>query len=290
VVFGEGRGQLSYATTHGDSMLFACGIAILVAALLEQPSRREVLWRALSLVIIIAGIVANDRRLAWVQVAASCVLIMIMNRRTRAVRGVLRCAIYVSPLVLAYGVAGWNSSSKIFAPVGLVRSMTDSDTNRSTWYRDAENYDLLSTFRANPVMGTGFGHPFETPLQLDDISKGFKEWRYLPHNSILGLWAFTGGVGFTGLWWAFVVGLMLAARSHRFAQRADLRIAASAAMASIVIFTIHCWGDIGFTEPKSIFLVGSGLAMAGQLAASTGAWRHTAADRRAMILSNAGRQ
>jgi hypothetical protein len=33
------------------------------------------------------------------------------------------------------------------------------------------------------------------------------------------------------------------------------------------------WGDIGFTEPHSIFLVGLAVAVAGQIATDTGAWR-----------------
>jgi len=74
-----------------------------------------------------------------------------------------------------------------------------------------------------------------------------------------------------------IVGQLLAARSYRYAQSPEGRAAASAAMAGIAVYAIHCWGDIGFTEPKSIFLVGAALAVAGQLAVSTGAWRVRAA-------------
>jgi hypothetical protein len=35
---------------------------------------------------------------------------------------------------------------------------------------------------------------------------------------------------------------------------------------------MHCWGDIGFSERKAIFLVGPALAIAAQLAVTTGAW------------------
>jgi O-antigen ligase len=150
--------------------------------------------------------------------------------------------------------------------------MTDASVNRSTLYRDGENYNLIYTLRENPLLGTGFGRPFDEKQPLDDISGGFKEWRYLPHNAVLGLWAFTGLVGFSGLWSVLVVGLLLAARSYRYARSSGDRIAASAAMAGIAVYLIHCWGDIGFTESKSIFLVGAALATAGQLAVSTGAW------------------
>ena len=46
----------------------------------------------------------------------------------------------------------------------------------------------------------------------------------------------------------------------------------SATLSSRSLLEIHCWGDIGFTEPISMFLVGSALAVGGQLAVTTGAW------------------
>jgi hypothetical protein len=271
IAFGDGRGEQSYATCHGDSMLFSCAFTIIAASFFERPRGWRVRWAALALLIIMGGTWANDRRLAWVQMAMSVGLLVAMNWRGRVVRRTARVALCFAPLFLVYVAAGWNSESKVFAPVHTIRSVVDGDSNRSTWYRDAENYDLIATFGANPLMGTGFGHPFEQPLVLDSLP-GFKEWQYLPHNSILGLWAFVGAVGFTGIWSVFGIGLMLAARSYSRLTSPDLRVAASLAMGSLVAYTIHCWGDIGFTEAKSIFLVGAGLALAGQLAASSRAW------------------
>jgi hypothetical protein len=277
VEFGLGRGQLPYATTHGDSMLFVGAIAILLAAFWERPTRTNGRWLILILPVLVAALIVNNRRLAWVQLAAACLLMLAMNPRGRATRALSRTLIYALPLLLLYGAAGWTSSSRIFRPVQFVRSMTDSAVDRSTLYRDGENYNLIYTLRQNPFFGTGFGRPFEHVQPLDDISTDFKEWRYLPHNAILGLWAFTGVIGFSGVWLALIVGQLLAARSYWSAQSPDGRAAASAAMAGIAVYAIHCWGDIGFTEPKSIFLVGAALAVAGQLAVSTGAWRVRAA-------------
>lgn len=283
VVFGEYPGQLGYATSHGDSMLFACAVGILVPFFFERPIRRHAPVLILTTPVLVAGMIANNRRLVWVELAACFLVLLAMNPRSRATRALSRLVVYAVPLILIYGAAGWSSNSRVFAPVRLVRSVGDADFDRSTFYRDSENYNLVYTFRANPLLGTGFGHPFEEAVKLDDISRNFQEWRYLPHNSILGLWAFAGAFGFTGLWSAFVVGLMLAARSYAHARSPAYRAAASASMAAIVVYTIHCWGDIGFTEPSSIFLVGSALAIAGQLASSTGAWpegpRRTARSR-----------
>jgi O-antigen ligase len=166
----------------------------------------------------------------------------------------------------------------MFAPVKTLRSVGDSEVDSSTLYRDLENYNLLDTLRQNPFMGTGFGHPFAEVVKLPDISF-FKEYRYMPHNSVLGLWAFTGAFGFTGLTFAIVVGVYCAARSYQSARTADERIAAFMVIATVLIYFIQCWGDIGFSERRGIHLLGPALAIAGQLAVSTGAWRGTAARR-----------
>src|SRR2546426_2923314 len=52
--------------------------------------------------------------------------------------------------------------STLFPYTTLFRSRTvvDSDIDRSTWFRDVENFNLVHTFRQHPVLGTGFGHPF----------------------------------------------------------------------------------------------------------------------------------
>jgi hypothetical protein len=89
---------------------------------------------------------------------------------------------------------------------------------------------------------------------------------------VLGLWGFVGWIGFTGLSMALVVGVFLAARSYSHARLPHERAAAFTAVGMILIYLIHCYGDIGFSERESIFLVGPALAVAGQLALTTGAW------------------
>jgi O-Antigen ligase len=279
IPFGMAPGEMEYATTHGDSMHFAVAVALLVALVFERPIRRHLQLLMCIAPILFAGMWANNRRLVWVQLGAACAILLVMNLRGRVTRALVRTTVYMLPVILLYGAVGWNSGSKIFAPVRTIRSMTDSEADRSTFYRDTENYNLVYTFQSNPILGTGLGHKFELAVSLDDIST-FKEWRYLPHNSILGLWAFTGMLGFTGIFWAPVCGMTLAARSYRMTRSPDERIAASVAMGSLAAYFLHCWGDLGFTEPKSIFLVGAALAIAGQLAMTTGAWRVSAAGNR----------
>jgi hypothetical protein len=255
-------GHLPYATTHGDSMLFACATVMLIVNFAERPVRRNGVLCLVLLPLLMAGMVANNRRIVWVEVAAGLLAFWLISRRSRLKRLVVQALIAAIPVVLVYVAVGWNSQAKVFAPVKVFRSMGDSDVDASTLYRDLENYDLLATMRVNPILGTGFGHPFAEPVTLPSIAAIFKEYRYMPHNSLLGLWAFCGPVGFTALWIAVVVSVFLAARSYAVARLPEERIASFGAMATVVIYLIQCWGDLGFSERKSVFLVGPALAVA----------------------------
>ena len=138
-------------------------------------------------------------------------------------------------------------------------------------FRDIENFNLVHTFIGNPVLGTGFGHPFVVAVDSDSLA-GFLEYHFLPHNSLVGLWAFTGAAGFSGLFLIVIVGLLLAARAHARARNSDQAITAAAVVGTLVAYIVHLWADIGFTEAPTIFVVGLAIAMAGQLAVATGEW------------------
>jgi uncharacterized membrane protein len=269
--------DLEYATNHGDSLLFAGAIAVLIGPLIYQPTSRHLRTVLLCVPLIAAGLIANDRRIAWVEVALVLIVAVALNLRRLVTPGVVRAGLWLSPFLLAYVLAGWWLPARVFAPVHLVRNLvvetrTDGTLDRSTLYRDAENYNLVYTFRSNPLIGTGFGHPFGRPAQMDDISQGFREFAYLPHNSILGLWAFTGAVGVTGLLMVLVIAMYLAVRAHDQAAEWQHALAAAVAVGTIGAYVLHGWGDIGFTEPAAIFLVGLAVAIAAQTATDTGAW------------------
>lgn len=269
---GAIEGKLNYATTHGDSLLFAAAAVLLLVRIAEAPSLKGVLTAGAVLPLLLLGMSANNRRLVYVEIAFALALFWIISRRSRVKRLVALGALGALPVVAVYVAAGWDSQAKFFAPVKIFRSVGDSDVDHSTLYRDLENYDLLATVRFNPLMGSGLGHPFAEVVKLPDISF-FKEYRYMPHNSILGLWAFCGPFGFSGLMIAPMVGMYLATIGYRAASTPADRIAAFMALSTIVIFLVHCWGDIGFSERKAIYLVGPALGIAAQVAATTGAWR-----------------
>jgi hypothetical protein len=264
-----------YATTHADSMLFASAFAIVLAVFVERPIRKNLLILLLVGPVLAAAMVANMRRLVWIEVIAVVATCYILNPWTPLKRKVTRLMVAALPLILLYLAAGWNSSSGIFSPVQTLRSIADPQTNSSTEWREIENMNLIFTIAEHPLLGAGFGHQYHEFIPLPDISGAFEAYRYHPHNSVLGLWAFTGVIGFSGMWVMLAICVFLAARGYRFSTSPGERAAALSAIASVIIYTNQVWGDMGQVSWTGVFLVAPAMAVAGKLAVSSGAWPRT---------------
>jgi O-antigen ligase len=150
--------------------------------------------------------------------------------------------------------------------------VVDSKADMSTEWRDWENYDLFVTLRESPLLGTGYGHGYVEAVKLPDVSRAYALERFIPHNSILGLLAYGGLCGFTALWSVVVVGVFLATRAARYSALPRDRAAATSAAAAIVVYLVHCYGDMGLGTWTSVFTVAPAFAVASRIAAATGAW------------------
>ncbi len=267
-------GSVGYATTHEDSMLFAGAFCVLVVPLLERVKPKHLRLCLFLLPLLVAGMIANTRRIVWVELGAGLAVVFWLTPWTRVKRLLARTAVLTSPLVVVYMGIGWVSTASVFEPVHIIRSIVDSDADMSTQWRDWENYNLIYTLRQHPFLGTGYGHEFIELVKLPDISESYALYRYIPHNAILGLWAFGGLLGFTALWTMLGVGIFLATRAYRHATKSEDRTAALSVVAVIVIYFVHCYGDMGLGTWTSVFLIAPALAMASQLAVGTGAWKY----------------
>jgi O-antigen ligase len=256
-------------------MLFSVAFCAVLALLIHRHGGKRPILVAAVLPLLLGGMVANGRRLAWVELLCGVATLVVLTPWSPAKRTALRAAVAGSPLALAYAVLGWGSDSAIFQPVHTLRSVVDSKADPSTMWRDLENYDLFYTLRHNPLLGTGYGHGYDEIVWLPDVSNAYALYRFLPHNSILGLWAYGGIVGFTALWAMLVVGIFLAARAYRYARTVDDRTVALTAVSIVVVYLAYCYGDLGLGTWTSVFTVGPALAVTSRLALTTGAWPST---------------
>ncbi len=265
-------------TTHHDSVLFATCIAILLAMMLERPTRRTLKIWALLLPVYLAGMIANNRRLVWTEVAAVAIFFFWIAPWGRAKRFFVRALVVSMLPILIYGAAGWNSQGgNLFGPVRVFRSLFDANVDESTRWRDWENYDLVFTFSQSPLLGSGLGHPYVEAIKLPDVTASYELEPYVPHNSVLGLWAFGGLVGFAFLWAIFPVGMFFTIRAYRWSRNPTERIAALGAAAVQICYVMQGYGDLGFGTWGPVFTVATAYALVGKICVANGAWPAAAA-------------
>jgi hypothetical protein len=260
-----------FITSHSDSVLFVIATVALVALLVERPSRKTSLLLLTGGALILGGMVVNDRRLAYIELAAALGVCFLLHPWTPRKRAGARLAALSAPVILLYLAVGWSSAAAPFAPVQTIRGMIDGDVDASTLSRERENFNLVFTLKQRPMLGSGFGHPYLQVARADDLSFAFPQWHYIPHNSLLGLLAFAGVLGFTLVWLPLVVTLFLAVRSYRFAATPGARTAAAGAIATVVAFVFQAWGDMGLQSTSASFLLAVAFSCAGTLAVEVGA-------------------
>jgi hypothetical protein len=263
---------MPHATTHTDSVLFATCVAILLAMIIERPTKRSFKISALLLPIFVGGIIANNRRLVWAEIAMVAAFFFLITPLGRVKRFFVRAAVVSLVPLLLYVAAGWNAQGGVFGPVRTVRSIFDPTVDRSTLWRDWENYDLVFTFRQNPLFGSGFGHPFIEAIRLPDVTKAYELEPYIPHNSVLGLWAFGGLFGFALLWVIYPVGMFFTVRAYRWSRTPAERITALGAAAVQICYVMQGYGDLGFGTWGPVLSVAAAYALVGKICVANGAW------------------
>jgi 4-amino-4-deoxy-L-arabinose transferase-like glycosyltransferase len=186
-----------------------------------------------------------------------------------------RRLLLAAPLLLVYVAVGWGRTGPLFAPLEALRTTTPSATDPSKLARNEEDANLVHTFRQNPVLGSGWGHPYQALTTVySEVFKtsAFVQYAYLPHNSLFGMLAFSGVVGFVGTWLPVPVAAFLAARGYRRAKRTTDRAAAMAAVCVLPAFGVQAFGDLGFNSLEGWLIVALAAATGGRVAARTRAW------------------
>lgn len=270
-----GESTLPYTTTHHDSMLFGAAILIVVTMIMQRVPKatRLAMWLV---PVVIGGMICNDRRLAYVQLILVFGALYLVTEQNAIKRKLQKLALLLVPVGLGYVAAGWNSAGGgIFKPVKILRSALDSSTDESTAWRDLENFNLIFTIKQRPIVGTGYGHGFYEMWPMPQVAYPLE--RFIPHNSILGLWCYGGYVGFTGLTLLWVCGVYFAMRAYHHSKEPLEKAAALTAFGATLIYYVQCFGDLGLGTFTGVFLIAPALAIACKLAVKSGGWPVTPA-------------
>lgn len=272
VVAPELHLQPATMTTHGDTILFASAIAILGSHALEAPTRMNVLRAAVLIAVMLVVIQVNNRRLAYVCVGGCTAVLFLLYDDPKLKRLIRRRLLQLSPLIALYVIVGWGSDSRIFKPVKAISSLAGKHQDTSSQTRDIENYNLIVTLKPHILAGVGWGHEYNEVSVAYSISEFFPLYRYIPHNSLLGLWAFTGYIGATAWWLCLVVAAFLAVRAYKFAKQPTTRTICAVAVCEIVIYMLQGYGDMGLDAWQGSLTLALAFAAASRMAAATGAF------------------
>lgn len=165
---------------------------------------------------------------------------------------------------LLYCGAFWNVETGIGFPAQAIKIILVPDASAeadasSDLYREIENFDLNATIRGNPVLGVGFGQPFDQPIPLPDISF-FEFWEYIPHNSVLWMWLKVGIVGFLAFLYLVALAIARGVRSAAEAEDPDDARMISTVAAFVPMTFVVAFVDITF-DGQTTVLLGFALAM-----------------------------
>ena len=251
--------KADYVSTHSDTVLWSVCVAILLADWFEYRSKATRNRMVIVGLPIFFGMLINNRRTVWVVVAASILFLMVQAHGPvkRQVAKVLSLTWPLIALYIAAGVAA--PPSLAFKPVQMIKSViVQDDASSST--RDIENYNLLQTLRVRPLVGVGFGHPYVEKIAAYDVTRtGFKNYRYIPHNSFLGLWAFTGLFCAAGYHLMIPVGIYYAVWARRRSRYPRRRSSGDWAVCAVIAYLVQSWSDIGLQDWTALILCGVGL-------------------------------
>lgn len=260
-----------YVTSHADTVLFSLAIVILAARWLLAPTRRHLAWLLLAGAWIGLGIFLNDRRIAYVAIAASALLVLFVTPPLRAKRSVYRVALLCAPLLGLYGAAGWSSEAAVFRPVQSVRTMFSPEEDSSTESRHIENANLARTLAEAPLLGRGFGHEYSEYELGPDIGRQFQLYKAIPHNAVLAFLYALGLAGFVVLGTFWALSTAVAVRAFHFSHTLEEQVACLSTAAMVLLYVLQAWGDMGTQNWGGAFLLGMGIAASGAIAQRSGA-------------------
>jgi hypothetical protein len=270
-------GPLELYTSHDDTVLWCVCVFILLDSIIESRAMTSSLRDILLMLLIVLGIVLNNRRIAWVSLAMASVVWFALLPAGRVKRRIARSVLALAPVLLLYVTIGWGRSGRLFKPLQSFATVTTQE-DESTKARNCENLGLIATSNASSMLfGTGWGHPYIEVSNKYSIAFAFPLWQYVPHNSILGLLAYTGVLGFSGYWMSFPTAMFLNSRMARLSKAPLARKAGRLAGCSMVICANQFYGDQGIFYVKSIYFLSLAYAVALRLPLSAGVWPGRAA-------------
>src|SRR5205807_6425450 len=205
VTLGGSLGTRESVLAHEESYFIGMFLIGTIAALIWYRKWRLVV--PLLLLTPIAAIVEleNRRRVGILALWIGLVLVIALAIRFEAHlrKALIPLTAAAAIVVVAFMATYWNHNygtiGQIVRPVSSLFSPDQRDA-QSNAYRDAENANILISYRSSPVIGMGFGRPMIYVYPMADISSIYPLWNIIPHNTLLWIGMRMGTIGYVVLW------------------------------------------------------------------------------------------
>jgi hypothetical protein len=262
-----------YITTHDDTVLWTVGIAYAILSALLLPSIRTKAFAGIVVPLLLIAVQLNNRRLAWISLGGALVTLYFLFPPSRVKRKVRRILAIVVPIIGIYTAVGWGRPEPIFQPLRAFATVSVKQDD-STKARNVENLGLIATANQGWLLGTGWGQKY-IEISAKYQIHFFELWPYVPHNSILGLLAYTGYFGFLGFWMIFPTAAFLHARTAMFAQLPRQQLIGMFGVVAVVACADQWYGDMGSFSTTTMYTLAVCFAAALRIPSVSGAWPQT---------------
>jgi hypothetical protein len=269
-----------YLTTHDDTVLWTVGVGFLLLQALQTKVRRTRILSILGMVFLLVAIQLNHRRLAWISLGGSLLALYFLIPPSVIKKRINRVVMVVAPILLLYVFIGMDRPEGIFRPLQAFTSVSSAKDN-STKARIVENLGLIATSNFHGwFMGSGFGHKYIEISNRYNIY-GFELWPYVPHNSVLGMLAYSGFFGFVGYWMTFPTAVFLHARTARFGATQADRFMGVVGVMQMVACADQWFGDMGSFSSITDYTLAISFGAALRVPIIAGAWSEKGAPAKA---------
>jgi len=251
---------------HEDSYFLAMFMTVTLAALLWIKNRRLVTLMSIGSLLCLIAMLANSRRAGVFAAAGAVAVVLLLAYKFEPP---LRKRIaWVTLLVVVAGAAfvasAWDKEYGIQAQlVRPIRSLVDPSARdfSSDLYRTAETANLLFTYHTSPVVGVGFGRPFDIVYPMADISSIYPLWNVIPHNSLLWIGMRMGTIGFIAFWG--LIGLAVLTGFDVIRRRRDpfVRAVAAVILGAIAAEIAVGYTDLQLENYRNMIFIGAALGL-----------------------------
>jgi hypothetical protein len=245
-----------WMTTHADTVLWVVSISVLTVNFLEDSRTRSAkLGAYLGIPVLLAAVQFNNRRLAYVSLLGAMVALYFLLPPTKAKQRLKKIVMILVPVLGLYVAVGWGRQEKIFKPLQSLSSVS-SKPDASTLARNVENLSLIATAGYSSwITGTGWGHKYVELSNKYSIAAAMELWPYIPHNSVLGLFGYTGCLGVLGFWMMFPTAVFFHARTARLARDSLHRASGLVGVMTVVTCTNQMFGDMGIFSWVNMYMM-----------------------------------